>query len=199
LLPPGFAAGLFEWPAPERIGEPPIVNYGYHVEVTLPFEITVPATAAASAPAVIAGDVRYLICNEVCVSSRTRVELALPPAVRTSSSVGAGRTAIERARARVPRPAPPAWQSRARSEIDGFVLEIDTGRSEKNVLFFPLEASQIDDGAKPRITPTSRGVRFELRKSAQLLKDPAALRGVVTLSAGQSYIVEAPISGGPSQ
>ena len=194
-LPPGFTAGQFEWPTPERIGEPPIVNYGYHGEVTLPFELSVPAAAETSGPAVIGGDVRYLICRDVCVPGRTRVEVVFPPTARAGGAVGAGRAAIDGARARVPKPAPQAWQVRAHSQAERFILEIDTGQNERNAHFFPLEASQIDDGAPPGITPTPRGVRFELRKSAQLLKDPAALRGVLTLSSGQSFVVQAPITG----
>jgi len=202
-LPAGFAAGPFEWPAPERIGSPPMVNYGYHGEVTLPFKLTAPTSAPGSTPVTVAADLRYLICNNICVPGRAQLELRLPRAARTGAGSAvvpaAGRAQIDAARARVPRPAPPSWRALARSEAGRFVLEIDTGRPEKGALFFPLEESQIDDGAAPDAAATPRGVRFALVHSAHMLKPPSVLRGVVTLSSGQSYVVEAPVSGGPSR
>jgi DsbC/DsbD-like thiol-disulfide interchange protein len=34
-LPPGFTAGAIEWPAPQRLEHPPIVDYGYENDVLL--------------------------------------------------------------------------------------------------------------------------------------------------------------------
>jgi len=202
-LPAGFAAGPFEWPAPERIGSPPMVNYGYHGEVTLPFKLTVPTSAPESTPVTVAADLRYLICSNICVPGRAQLELRLPRAARTGAGSvvvpAAGRALIDAARARVPKPAPPSWRASARSEAGRFVLDVDTGRSEPGATFFPLEESQIDDGARPEVTGTPSGVRFALVHSSYMVKPPAVLRGVVTLSSGRSYVVEARVSGGSSR
>ncbi|MGC1186475.1 MAG: protein-disulfide reductase DsbD domain-containing protein, partial [Candidatus Acidiferrales bacterium] len=79
-LPQGFRAGDFLWPYPERIEAPSIVDYGYANEVVLLAPISVPADLPAHGPVTLGGDVRYLVCREICVPARASVQLALPVA-----------------------------------------------------------------------------------------------------------------------
>ena len=59
-------------------------------------------------------------------------------------------------------------------------------------MFFPLEPSQVDDSAAQVVTPLPDGVRLALRKSNQLVTDPQLLRGVLSVSGGRAYVIEAP-------
>jgi thiol:disulfide interchange protein DsbD len=197
-VPAGFDVRAFEWPAPERIGAPPIVNYGYHGEVTLPFRLVVPRDAGSATSVALGADVRYLICKDICVAGRAGLGITLPVTARQSPSA-AGRAVIDAARARVPGAAPSHWRATATHSSNRFVLEVDTGRPHPGALFFPLEPGQIDDGALPEVVSTARGVRFTLARSPHLLKLPSALTGVVTLSSGESFVVRALLTSGASR
>ncbi len=193
-LPPGVAAGPIEWPAPERIPVSSLVNYGYDGDVVLATELRAPARLKAGETMVLGAGVKWLVCQEVCVPGQADLELPLP--VEPSSRPGPSAALIARARARVPREAPAGWKARARAEGDFFVVSIETGRSEREGVFFPLEVSQINDSAPQRVTPLDRGLRFTLRKSNQLIAAPATLRGVVRLSDGRTFVVAAPVAQG---
>ena len=65
-LPEGFAAGELRWPVPERIDVAGIISYGYHGEVWLLTEISVPA-GWAGPEATIGARVSWLMCKEECI------------------------------------------------------------------------------------------------------------------------------------
>ena len=47
-LPAGFKAGPIQWPLPQRLPIPPLMNYGFENEIVLPVEITAPKDALLS-------------------------------------------------------------------------------------------------------------------------------------------------------
>lgn len=194
-LPAGFSTGPIEWPVPERIPVSSLVNYGYHGTVVFTAELRAPDKLTVGETVVLGADLKWLICKELCVPDQTSVELRLP--VRSSAQVGPSAHAalIAEARAQVPRQAPADWTARAVSDGDFFVVSIETGRSEREGLFFPLEEIQVNDSAPQGVEPLERGLRFTLRKSNQLTKLPATLRGVVALSDERAFVVAAPVSG----
>lgn len=192
-LPPRVAAGRFEWPAPQRIEISGMVNYGYFGSVVLPVPITIqpgPSTGSAAVRAAV----RYLVCRDMCVSGQAEVELHFPFAGSDHTAAAAWTEEIARARALVPRRAPPAWVASASSAKDALTLTVLTGRREEHGVFFPLEAGQIDDAAAQSVVPLAAGLRFGLRKSPQLVQDPPALRGVVAFPDGRTFEITAPLS-----
>jgi thiol:disulfide interchange protein DsbD len=187
-LPRGWEAGPIEWPTPERIPFPPLVNYGYSGDVVLPVSLRVPpAEVVPDAP--VGAHVRWLVCRDICIAGRADLAVTLP--VPSGSDRTAWRTIVDRARARVPRPAPPTWKASAVSDGDHFVVTVDTGTPEKQGTFFPIDVLQIDDSADQVVTPGRSGLTFRLKKSNQLLQLPPALKGVVALSSGRAFVVTA--------
>ncbi len=69
--------GVLSWPMPELLpivdGE--IMDYGYSGNVVLPFEVTLPDQAQNVVLAAAVAD--YLICENVCIPERARVEIKL--------------------------------------------------------------------------------------------------------------------------
>jgi DsbC/DsbD-like thiol-disulfide interchange protein len=193
-LPAGFAAGTTEWPVPERIEVSSLVNYGYHGEVVLPTEIGVPSQLAPGGTALVGATLKWLVCQEACVPGQARLELPLPVRSSSQPSSSEGAKLIADARARVPRSAPASWKASAVSEGNSFVVSVETGKPEREGVFFPLEVSQIDDSAPQRVTPLERGLRFALRKSNQLIKLPGSLNGVVRLPDGRAFVITAPLA-----
>jgi thiol:disulfide interchange protein DsbD len=188
-LPEDVRAGEIVWPAPERIPTGTLVNYGYDGGVVLPVPLTIPKGAAG---AVAVGlQVKWLVCQELCVSGQARLELKLPLGAAEKAEVAGWKRAIDQARAREPRPAPAAWAARAVSLKDDFVVTIDTGARETQGVFFPLELSQINDSAPQRVRALDRGLELTLRKSDQLRADPAELTGVLALPGKPAYVITA--------
>jgi DsbC/DsbD-like thiol-disulfide interchange protein len=192
-LPPGFEAGAFEWPVPQRIpiGQN-LLNYGYEADVLLPMTVRVPASAQPGTQVELAGSVAYLICSDLCVPARANVHLTLPIAA-SAGAPSSTASLFAQNRARIPRPAPASWKVSAAFVNHQFELSIDTGQRETAAQFFPLVAGQITDSAPQTATPTARGIRLTLRASDQLTKAPRSLSGVVVLSETRAYTIDAPV------
>jgi thiol:disulfide interchange protein DsbD len=191
-LPTGVSGSPLQWPLPEHIEEARAISYGYHGQVVLPFTLTIDP-AAATAPLTVRASVRWLVCRDSCVSGRADLEMTLPPDSADRARLGEWAQQIADAMRQVPRPAPPSWHATARSAGDWFVVDVFTGRPEQGSTIYPLDASQIGGGTPPRREPLPDGVRFTLRKSQQLMNDPATLRLVLALEGGRVGILEVPL------
>ncbi|MFZ5805682.1 MAG: protein-disulfide reductase DsbD family protein [Verrucomicrobiota bacterium] len=77
-LSENFYAGEIQWPKPEKIETPPIVNYGYHGEVFLLAEITPSADLKENAKINLQANVSWLVCRETCLPGEADLSLELP-------------------------------------------------------------------------------------------------------------------------
>jgi hypothetical protein len=59
--------------------------------------------------------------------------------------------------------------------------------------FFALDPDIIDHSASQQWAPTPEGSRLTLRKSSLLTKDPARLRGVLSLPEGRAFMLSIPV------
>ena len=201
-LPPGFRAGDFLWPYPQRIEAPSIVDYGYANGVVLLAPITAPADLPQHGSVTLGGAVRYLVCREICVPAKASVQLVLPVASHGGSAASSDALSanasvhalFEQTKQRVPQPAPAAWLARARSTGNEFVLSLRAGKPAPQAEFFPLDADVIENSAAQDVRSTPAGIEIHLRKSDQLLKPIARLRGVVVLPGRGAYSVDAPVT-----
>ncbi len=191
-LPAGFQAGELQWPHPERLVTKYSTDYGYADQMLLLALIHPPAGLAPGARVDLAGTVKWVVCREVCIPGKTEVSLSLPvqPGAATQPS-----KVFDDARQRIPQPAPAHWRARARAEKNDFVLSIDTGRPLAGAEFFPLQPQQIENAAPQVASAFPRGVRLRLKKSEQLLKPIANLKGILVLPSGKSYVIAAPVAG----
>jgi hypothetical protein len=79
------------------------------------------------------------------------------------------------------------------SQGDYFVLTIKSGPTGEKATFFPLVAMQVENSAPQKLTARAGELRFHLRKSEQLSKPIASLKGVVVFGPERAFLVEAPI------
>jgi thiol:disulfide interchange protein DsbD len=196
---PGVTLGDFEWPVPERITVATIVNYGYTNEVVLPFLVRVAKPIAKGNEVRVSGDLRWLVCHDICVPGKATLSVSLPLNDTDGARLTTWRSQIEQARQLVPKPAPAAWSSRATADPKSFTLTIQLDRAAGPATFFPLEVSQINDSAAQQVTPTGRQLTIKLAKAGQLTSDPRVLRGVLALASGGAFVIEAPIGTSPSR
>jgi thiol:disulfide interchange protein DsbD len=171
-------------------------DYGYAGEMLLLAPIRPPANLAPGGKAELAGTVKWVVCREVCIPGKTEVALSLP--VKREPAAAPNRR-FEDARKRIPQPAPAQWRVRARAEKDAFVLTLETGQPIAQAEFYPLESQQIENAAPQAVSSLPRGVRLRLKKSQQLLKPIANLKGVIVLPSGKAYVIDAPVVGARSQ
>jgi DsbC/DsbD-like thiol-disulfide interchange protein len=189
-LPDGLTLGEIEWPAPRRLGTSTIVDFGYDGAVMLLVPMRASSTLPASQAARIVADLSVLVCREICIPGKTHISLSLPiesmppePDTRASDLFTAARRSL-------PRKPPDDWKFTVNEKKDSFVLIVNLGRQMTRAAFFPLEESQIDNSARQVIMPAASGFQLTLRKSDQLVKPMKRLKGVLELSANQTYVID---------
>lgn len=196
-VPAGFRVGAIEWPAPQKLTAPSIVDYGYENQVLLFAPLNVPANLRDGSGVTVGAKVNWLVCREMCIPGKAQLSLTLPVNSKVKGWKGTASSAdvaeLINARVEAPKPTPATWKVYATTEKNDLVLTIETGKQERAATFFPLEAEQIKNDAKQAATPFSRGVRLRLQKSDGLLKPIARLRGVLELGAGRAYKISAPV------
>ncbi|HEX8324671.1 MAG TPA: protein-disulfide reductase DsbD domain-containing protein [Tepidisphaeraceae bacterium] len=75
-LPPGVTAGPLRFPVPHRIEAGELTAYGYENTLTLLTDLTIPADTTGTLT--IAGDARWVVCADACVSETQSIALELP-------------------------------------------------------------------------------------------------------------------------
>jgi DsbC/DsbD-like thiol-disulfide interchange protein len=196
-LPKGFRAGGIRWPSPIRLGTGTVIDYGYEGRVLLPVPLQVPAGYKAGAPAMLAADVKYLICREVCIPAKAHAALAISPAGPAPADAAAARDLFRGARDHWPKPMPATWKAQVADDGKNFVLSVQTGSQEAKASFFPLEEDQVDNAAPQTLKPTDHGVQITLKKSDQLLKPIPTLKGVLVFGppgSDRAYAIAAPVA-----
>jgi thiol:disulfide interchange protein DsbD len=198
-LPSGFSAGEIQWPRPEKLKSSQSADYGYKDEVLLLAPVHVPFDLknrdlknSSTANLSISADTKWLICREVCIADHAQLHLAL--AASTPSPNKNHAQLFARARKLLPKARPATWKATAISGKDNFVLSIQIGKPLREAEFFPLEASQIENGAPQPLEVTARGARITLRKSDQLVKPIPKLTGLLVLPGGNAYQITAPVT-----
>jgi DsbC/DsbD-like thiol-disulfide interchange protein len=192
-LSKGLTAGEMEWPAPERLGTSTIADFGYDVAVTLLVPIRAAATLETNQPAQLGAELHVLVCREICVPGKAHISLSRPIKSMPPEPDSSTRDLFIAARKSLPREVPNDWKISAIDANDSFILITNSGREINQASFFPLQESQIDNSAPQKFQPMATGFRLTLRKSDQLLKPIRRLKGVIEVSADQSYVIDVPV------
>ena len=98
-VPDGVLVSAFKYPYPERIPYGPLMNYGYHNEVLMPFSVSVPEDYPDGVVD-IKGTGRVLVCADICIPEKVEVQLSMP--IGPTVVDGAVSDTFYQAHARVP-------------------------------------------------------------------------------------------------
>ncbi|MBW8889824.1 MAG: thioredoxin family protein [Fibrobacteres bacterium] len=183
-LPPGWSADSIQWPYPERISLPPLMNYGYGDEVLLPIRIHVPKNASGSAE--LKAKAKWVVCQEICLPGGAELTLN----VSTTSSAALTHSQAElfgKALAAVP--APSAWTFSAQASGDKVVLiaKGPAGADLASLSFFPDQGDQIDNPSPQSFYPVAGGFAVETKLAPPAEeggKGPDSLTGVAVADPG---------------
>jgi thiol:disulfide interchange protein DsbD len=192
LLPAGLTAGEFGWPAPTRLTTTAGTDYGYEGTVVLLSTLSVSPSAQPGNTMEVAGDLRWLVCHDICVPQRT--ELRAPLHIASTTVLNQEAYALLHAAAeRIPKPLPAGFHASVTSSRDHLQLALVPREPVAQAEFFPSEAEQINDSAPQEMTDRAGIIRLTIRKSDDLQHDPARLRGVLLLNGRDSYQLDVPI------
>jgi DsbC/DsbD-like thiol-disulfide interchange protein len=192
-LPAGITAGALKWPTPRHLGTTSIVDYGYEDAVTLIVPIRASPSLTPGTPIRIGADVKVLVCREMCIPGKAQISLMMPVKAQTPASDAPSATWFAETRKAMPQPAPASWKFSVTETKDSIVVTAHLGRKVSDVVFFPLVVSQISNAAPQTPVATATGFQLTLRKSDQLLKPIARLRGVIVLSGERAYEIDVPV------
>jgi len=195
-LPQGFRAGPINWPAPRRLENPPLVDYGYEDEVLLLVPLYPPSRVPAGRSAELRATVKWLVCSSICVPEQQHVALKLPFKDDPPKYDPRRRGLFNRTREQLPRPMPSGWSATVLSEANQFILSVKTGTRESTATFFPLEPLEIKDAAPQQVALGNGAIHLALQKSDQLLKPVAFLSGVLMIGDGKAIAINAPVISG---
>ena len=193
-LPEGVTAGAMQFPAPQRLPLGPLMDFGYENEVLFPFGFQV-ADSVKPGPAVLHAKVDWLVCREVCIPGRAELDenvdllrsAPMPAAVSGPDEELWGRLVRD-----LPQALPPRDRAVFAPTSTGFRLAVTTWRSETQAEFFPEDQNIIDNPAPEAFTALKNGFLLDVKKDPNLTTRPTRLRGVLELSDGRNYEIDAP-------
>lgn len=181
-LPPGFAAGEPQHPAPRRHRVGPVMTFVHEGEFFFPIEITAPRSLAVGQPVTLRAHLYYLVCSNICIAEEGDLALTLETA-------GAGRDDATWAdRIAQAEAALPQRGAEARFTVGdggGGVLSVATpiaGRV-RDLAFFPFERDAIVHNADQAGRYGPGGVSVSLQPGFAGPLGRAPLAGVIAFEA----------------
>jgi len=197
-LPEGITAGDIQFPAPRRLPNGPLMDFGYEDEVLFPLTLTVASTAKPG-PVALHAKVDWLVCREVCIPGKAELEVPaqiVEAPIKGKISKGdissAGDEDIyKRFIGKLPESLPTSAKATFAPTADGFKLALTTGQRETEAQFFPAEQNILSNPAAQTVTPTTNGLVLDLKKDPNIAAAPTQLAGVIELSGGRNYEITA--------
>ena len=186
-LPAGATVGEIQWPTPEVITLGPVTNYGYENEVTLLSTIKVPGDSVIGGAFPIKAQVKWLVCEEVCIPQKVELELALP-VVSLGVDTGNGSPLIKTARATLPVSSP--WPISLAHNKQALVLSI-TGTERafaaiSKVRFYPDKWGRVVHSAEQPWQISGNTLTLKLQPGDAPLALGENLTGVLTVTEDSS-------------
>lgn len=191
-LPAGATAEGIEWPTPVRLKNPAGTDYGYEGTTVLLTSVQIPTTAQPGTTIDLGGDLRWLVCHDVCVPQRTT--LKAPVRIASSGAVDdSAQPLLQSVAESLPKPLPASFQPAVASLTDNFRLTMVPSQSVTQAEFFPGELEQVDNSAPQELQDHAGTLSLRLKKSEYLRQEPQRLRGVIVLNARDAYQLDVPI------
>lgn len=193
-VPDGVVVGEFQYPYPERIAYGPLMNFGYHGEVSLPFLVSVESTFPGEEIAIV-GTGRVLVCADICIPQKMRLEITVPVGPTTfDPSV---KSLFLEARARVP--VPLDVSSRITSgDMIALTIGLPTVQDHRisGIEYFPFHPDLIDNPSEQHYQLTDQGLELQLKPGFEYDAATSDLSGVLVIreSSGKAVVSSYEIS-----
>jgi len=191
-LPAGITAGAIEWPTPVRLTNPAGTDFGYEGTTVLLTALRIPATAQPGTTLDVGGDLRWLVCHDICVPQRTTLKAPIHIADATSVDSSAQRV-LQTAAEHLPKSLPASFRPTVTSVGDALRVTLVPNQPVTQAQFFPAEPEQVDNGAPQELATQAGKLGLTLKKSEYLREEPSRLRGVLVFNGLDAYQLDVPI------
>ena len=196
---PGLTAGPMLFPAPRRLPLGPLMDFGYEDSVVFPMLMAwEPPAADANAmlgkQLMLAANVNWLVCREVCIPGKAAVKLPILTVNRTSAPNEKSTVLIAQALASLPKPLAAVDKAEVAAAADGFDITLTLGHREASAEFYPFDADQITYAAPQVVTPLNTGIRLHVKRAEGVASAPTHLHGLVKLANGTTYEINQPVT-----
>jgi len=192
-LPNGITAGDLQFPAPERLPLGPLMDFGYQHEVLLPIPMRADASLRGGTPAILRGQLHFLVCSNVCIPGKAELEQTVPVTARPSANNPATEPLFLAAERSLPRALPAGVSVQVQQTKTAFVIRI-TGKTALGAEFYPYDANLIANAAPQTVQPQTDGLQITVHKAQGLQQVPARLHGLLKFPDGTSYQFTVPIA-----
>lgn len=189
-LPEGVSAGEIDWPAPQRLPLPPLLNYGYENTVVLPVPVTLGAAVSGALPVKLRAD--WLVCEVECIPQSGEFEMRLD----TSSPINSHARDFESALAARPEDV----DATAVAVVEGQSLRFEVrglpaALQAREATVFPEVAGVLDNAAA--VTQKWDGVTWQATwpLSSQRSESPTSLPLVLVFEGGPNLRVTSRVTG----
>ena len=188
-VPAGVFVSAFKYPYPERIPYGPLMNYGYHNEVLMPFSVSVPADYPADAVD-IKGTGRVLVCADICIPQKVEVMASIPIGLTVVDDAVSDTFYVAQSRVPVPIDVVSSFQV----DADKILLTVGLPAVEGNridaVEYFPFAPELIDNPASQIFSMSDEGLVLTLEPGYDFDEDSADLSGVIVIheSVGEGIV-----------
>lgn len=180
-VPEGVIVSGFEYPYPERIPYGPLMNFGYHYEVRLLFDITLPEDFNEDELAIV-GSGRVLVCADICIPQNIDLALTVPVGETTELDQRLVPYFAEAA-ARIPANLPVSSSFVATESEIKLTLGLPAieGDRIESVDYFPLKPDLIDNPADQSFRMTPDGLELTLVPGWDFNAESADFSGIVVI------------------
>ena len=196
-LPAGVTAGELEWPTPIRLTTTAGTDFGYQGTTVLLSSLQIAMTPMPGT-ITVGGDLRWLVCHDICVPQSAHLDAPIRIASATSINDSVHQL-LQSAAERLPVPLPASYRPEATSSRDGFRLTLTSNKPITGAEFFPNDKAVIDNGAPQELASHSGNVSLTLKKSDYLQQEPQHLQGVLVLNGQDAYLLDAPVHSSATQ
>jgi len=203
-LPTGLAAGPMLFPAPVRLPNGPLTDFGYEDTAAFPVTFTA-APSMKPGPVHLDALVDWVVCAQVCVPGKAHLGLSLTvgPAAASVEPLGA----LGQALSLLPKPLPAGDSVTVNGGAKEFVVTLKTRTqsgtqtggqidSPGDAEFYPYDPDLIQNSADQDVETFPGGIRIRIPRSPDLTKLPAQLHGLLKLSDTVSYEFTAAVTPG---
>ncbi len=181
-LPDGFSAGEILWPFPHIVEESTVVSYGYENEVLLLAEVTPGSRLSDGESVTLEGDLRWLVCNNICLPATAEVSLRLRVEEESPSINDEWAALFSETRGRLP-VEPTNWEIGASLNSAGYSLEVKPPSSImptlENFHFFVIDRDILVHGAQQVSLETDGSITLTLTRSPYAEQTAERLEGVL--------------------
>ena len=186
-LPEGFEAGDIQWPYPQRIELPPLVNFGYEGEIMLLSEIKSSGKIRLGATVGIGTEADWLECKEICIPGRAELSVFLPVKDEPPKLNGNWAASFSEVRKRIPLQATD-WEMKVFRKGTQIIISALPPKWFKgkisNLLFFPVEDNVIEIAEPQEFMAAQDHFTLKLQESSITKGLVLRLKGVLVAPDG---------------